>query len=105
MATRVDRWLRTAWLLHRFREFSRAALRERVTSPLLPPEPRPELGTTREVFGYVSGEHADAIGKAHRLWLARREFASYLDYLSVGRPGYLEGMRERVRERWTTRSS
>ena len=97
MATRVDRWLRTASPLYRFREFSRAALRERVTSPPLPPEPRLEHGTTREVFGYVSGEQADAIEKAYRVWLARRDFASYLDYLSVGRPGYLEGMRERVK--------
>jgi hypothetical protein len=98
MAKRVDRWLRTAWPLYRFREFSRAALRERVTSPPLPPEPRLEHGTTREVFGYVSGEQADAIEKAYRVWLVRRDFASYLDYLSVGRPVYLEGMRQRVKD-------
>jgi len=97
MATRLDRWLRTAWPLYRFREFARAALRERVTSPPLPPEPRLEHGTTREVFAYVSGEQADAIERAYRAWRARRDFASYLDYLSIGRPGYLEGMRERVK--------
>jgi hypothetical protein len=97
MAARVDRWLRTAWPLYRFREFSRAALAERVTSPPLPPEPRLEYGTTREVFGYVSRAQADAIEQAYRAWHARRDFASYLDYLSIGRPGYLEGMRERVK--------
>jgi hypothetical protein len=97
MTTRIDRWLRTLWPLYRFREFSRAALHERVIRPPLPPQPRLEHGTTREVFTYVNKGQADAIERAYRAWLARRDFASYLEYLSVGRPGYLEGMRERVK--------
>jgi hypothetical protein len=95
---RLDRWLRTAWPLYRFREFARAAIEDRVWPP---PDDGPfpdHFPSTRAVFDYMHGEKGAQVEAAYRAWRARPTLAAFVAYLSVGSAGHLDVVRRRARE-------
>lgn len=96
---RIDRWLRTAWPLYRFREFAREAILDRVLGR---PDPGPapnEFATRAELFTQLYGERASAVHAAYRGWERDGGLDAYARYLEAAGPGHLARRKQRAQSR------
>ena len=96
---RVDRWLRSAWPLYRFREFAREAILDRVLGRPDPGPPPQDFATRAALFAQLYGERADAVHAAYRVWEREGGLDAYASYLEVAGPGHLARRKERARSR------
>ncbi len=98
VAERIDRWGRTVWPLYRFREFTRAALIDRLF-------PEPDAGpfpahfdSTRALFDYMHGARGGEAEAAYQAWRRDPTIERFVAYLQIGSAGHLEMVRGRVRD-------
>lgn len=95
---RIDRWLRSIWRLARFREFARAAIRDRL-DPMVDNPPRPERFTsTAELFAATRPGVGPAVETKYREFVADPGLPSFLAYLRVGQAPHIDDVRHRIRE-------
>ncbi len=95
---RVDRWLRTAWPLYRFREFARAAIEDRVAPAASPASFPAHFPSTRALFEYMHGAKAADVEAAYQTWRGRGALGAFVEYVGLGSPFHLEMVRSRARE-------
>jgi hypothetical protein len=94
---RIDRWLRTAWPLYRFREFARAALIDRVPTAAGKVEPEPDrFASPDDFFRWYHPDAAAEVAAAYRSWQREPTLAHYEAYLNVVRDDYVRWVRTRT---------
>lgn len=96
---RIDRWLRTSWRLWRFREFSRAAIEERLLPPPHPASMPDRFATRRDILAYARGEdRADEIEAAYERWRRDPTLERFVAYLEIGHRRHLQVVELRARQ-------
>jgi hypothetical protein len=101
----VDRWLRTAWPLYRFRELARAAIEDRIV-PTQNVEAFPaHFTTTAALFRYMHGENGAKVEAAYAAWRRRPTFAGFVAYLETGSAPHLALVRARAQAHVTMDAS
>ncbi len=94
---RIDRWLRTAWPLYRFREFARAALIDRIPTAAGKVEPEPDrFASPDDFFRWYHPDAAAEVAAAYRSWQREPTLARYEAYLNVVRDDYVRWVRTRT---------
>jgi hypothetical protein len=93
---RLDRWLRSIWPLYRFREFSRAALVDRVapsgTGRVVPEH----FDSRRQLFDFMRPGLGEEMEAGYRRFSARPCLATFVDYVSIGQADHLKAVRQRA---------
>jgi hypothetical protein len=98
LTARADRLARTMWPLYRFREFTRAAIDDRVW-PTVTPEPFPDaIPSTAALFRLMYGERGPAVESAYRDWMRAPSLDAFVRYLESSGGGNLELARARAVE-------
>jgi hypothetical protein len=98
LATQADRLARTVWPLYRFREFTRAAIDDRVW-PTVTPEPFPDtVPSTAALFQLMYGERGAAVETAFRDWERSRTLDAFVRYQQATGGGNLALARARVED-------
>ncbi len=94
-AERVDRWVRTAWPLYRFREFIRAAIIDRFRPDESSHPWPPRFRSKAEFFRYAHGPRAEPVIEAYRKWQQRGDLEGFIEFLEVDRSSYVDWVRSR----------
>jgi len=92
---RVDRWVRTAWPLYRFREFIRAAITDRFRPDVSSHPWPPRFRSRAEFFRYAHGQRAEPVIAAYRKWQHRGDLDTFVEFLEVERSSYVDWVRSR----------
>ncbi len=97
-AEHLDRWVRTAWPLFRFREMARAAIEDRVV-PASDTEPFPDhFTTTAAIFAYMHGPRGAEVEAAYETWRRQPTLANFTAYLQIGSQLHLALVRRRAQD-------
>jgi len=96
---RVDRWLRSAWPLYRFREFAREAILDRLLGRPDPGPPPQDFATRADLFAHLYSDRVEAVQAAYRVWERDGGLDAYASYLEIAGPGHLARRKQRARSR------